>query len=67
MRVVNFLVILFFTPQQQKPEPGCCAWRRRLHGMDGYNLACRASFLHVEPFRLKLGFLVFPLAWDGPP
>ncbi|KAL4386388.1 hypothetical protein GQ457_09G019860 [Hibiscus cannabinus] len=30
-------------------------------------LAYRASFLHVEPFRLKLGFLVLPFAWDEPP
>ncbi|KAL4353139.1 hypothetical protein GQ457_06G012110 [Hibiscus cannabinus] len=27
----------------------------------------RASFLHVEPFRSKLGFLAILLAWDGPP
>ncbi|KAL4309182.1 hypothetical protein GQ457_01G019510 [Hibiscus cannabinus] len=33
----------------------------------GYKLPCRASFLHVEPFRSKLGFLAILLAWDGPP
>ncbi|KAL4318248.1 hypothetical protein GQ457_18G010600 [Hibiscus cannabinus] len=32
-----------------------------------YNMPCRASFLHVEPFRSKLGFLAILLAWDGPP
>ncbi|KAK8662701.1 hypothetical protein V6N13_024592 [Hibiscus sabdariffa] len=32
----------------------------------GYKLPCRASFLHVDPFRLKLGFLAILLAWDGP-
>ncbi|KAL4297349.1 hypothetical protein GQ457_12G012160 [Hibiscus cannabinus] len=30
-------------------------------------LAALASFLYVEPIRLKLGFFVLPLAWDGPP
>ncbi|KAL4353682.1 hypothetical protein GQ457_06G012890 [Hibiscus cannabinus] len=39
----------------------------RLHGRGGYNMPCRASFLHVEPFRLKLGFLAILLDWDGPP
>ncbi|KAL4362559.1 hypothetical protein GQ457_04G020640 [Hibiscus cannabinus] len=37
------------------------------HGVGGYMLPCRASFLHVEPFRSKLGFLAILLAWDGPP
>ncbi|KAL4309593.1 hypothetical protein GQ457_01G018440 [Hibiscus cannabinus] len=35
--------------------------------LGGYMLPCRASFLHVEPSRLKLGFLAILLAWDGPP
>ncbi|KAL4368398.1 hypothetical protein GQ457_05G021850 [Hibiscus cannabinus] len=39
----------------------------RLHGRGGYNMPCRESFLHVEPFRSKLGFLAILLAWDGPP
>ncbi|KAL4303777.1 hypothetical protein GQ457_10G009100 [Hibiscus cannabinus] len=37
------------------------------HGVDdtmgwaATSLACRASFLHVEPFRLKLGFFCSPI------
>ncbi|KAK8690319.1 hypothetical protein V6N13_089013 [Hibiscus sabdariffa] len=34
---------------------------RRLQGEAATKLPCRASFLHVEPFRLKLGFLGYPI------
>ncbi|KAL4378274.1 hypothetical protein GQ457_02G024160 [Hibiscus cannabinus] len=71
-RVLDLIRIFCFSrnPLRKTRNTGT---RRLRHGGGGYMrwtatwMPCRASFLHVEPFRLKLGFLVLPLAWDGPP
>ncbi|KAL4297655.1 hypothetical protein GQ457_12G014230 [Hibiscus cannabinus] len=52
---------------EECPEKAIAHGEGRLHKGGGYMLPCRASFLHVEPSRLKLGFLAILLAWDGPP
>ncbi|KAL4388380.1 hypothetical protein GQ457_09G019530 [Hibiscus cannabinus] len=53
--------------QQEKPEKAIAQTRRTATRVGGYKLPCMASFLHVEPFKSKLGFLAILLAWDGPP
>ncbi|KAL4340160.1 hypothetical protein GQ457_08G021890 [Hibiscus cannabinus] len=56
-----------YNPETESKNKECPEKAIAQHGRGGYNMPCRASFLHVEPFRLKLGFLAILLAWDGPP